>query len=142
MSKKSKIKSKLKLKSDMEKDFFDTICAISEFKKDTVREVLRAVLLTIVANIYAQNSKTVKVNIPYICDLDISYADVIRKDEETGKSWREVKVDLNANPANALYKEIEFIHEGEDPPSLLYLEAKLKRRIEDILDLPLEDEEE
>lgn len=134
-------KSRLKLKSELEKDFFDTICAISGKDKETVREVLRSLLLTIVANVYTQEEKEVKVCIPYICDLLISYKDVIRKDEDSNKSWREVKVDLKADPVYALQKEIEFIHEGEDPPSLLYLEDKLKRRINEILDLP-DDEDE
>lgn len=120
------------MKMTSEEDyFFEMICANSGKDLSTVREVLRAVLISTIMTIYNQYDKDqqresnkrenfVEFIIPYICKLKIDYS----SDKPTGK-YVVTNVNLSAIPSPTLIKEIYNILEDKT----LDLEKNIKNGI-------------
>lgn len=120
----------MKMTSD-EDYFFEMICTNSGKDINTVREVLRAILISTILTIYNQYDKDKEKNnklkenfveffIPYICKLKIDYS----KDEPKGK-YVVTNVNLSAVPSPTLIKEIYNILENKT----LDLEKNIKNEI-------------
>lgn len=112
-----------------EKYFLDKICAVSSKDKNTVKDVLKALLMCTTIEIYADSKEMV---IPYMCKLKIDYMDNYKEDKHS------VVVHLEATPCEGLINEIAAIQEGGITPTQEYIQKmilfdlKNKLEIEDI----------
>lgn len=107
-----------------EKHFLDKISAISAKDINTVRDVMRGLLMASALEVHAGNSV---INIPYICKLTI---DVQQCEDKKKKET----VVLTAEPNDTLIKEIITIKNGDTAPS----EEHLKKEIHKTLNMLLE----
>ena len=121
----------IKMTDPSEIDFFEKICAFSKKDKETVRDVLKAILLTTTACAY---SDIKDVYIPYVAKFSIDYKDIIKTDKN-GKSWSTTDVKINAEPMQALINEITAINEGEEPESFSDNKNSITLKIYEILDV-------
>lgn len=103
--------------SEEEKDFLQKIVAISGKDTQTVKEIFKALLKTIYMSVYADKHK---VYIPYICSLDISYFD-----QSSVSKGILTKVEMQAEASTSLKNEISAIVNGEDAPTLKYVNKKI-----------------
>jgi len=90
----------IKLASPEEVDFLEQICAMSKKDKETVRDVLRSLLMVTTANLYFEKDT---IYIPYLCKLKIKYEDVIRTNKITSKCWHTTDIKIDAEPLTALW---------------------------------------
>jgi hypothetical protein len=105
-----------------EKNWIDNIVAISCKDKNTVKDVLKALLKAITLEMFSENYN---VCIPYLCNLQIEYSDKITE------NGLKTDVRLIAEPNEALIQEIEKIIEGEMPPTHLSHYQQLSEKILD-----------
>lgn len=104
--------------SNEEKNFLDKICAVSCKDVNTVRDVLRAILIVSAKEVYA-GSKTV--NIPYVCRLalDTTSSDTVR---------------LSAEPNDNFVKEVKAILSGDTSPTEEFIGREISKTLESILE--------
>jgi len=122
----------LKMSSAEEIDFFEQICAISKKDKDTVRDVLKSLLMVTTANLYFDKDE---IYIPYLCKLKIKYEDAIRVNNKTARAWSTTDISVTAEPLTALIKEIVAINEGDDPESLQHLDNSIAMKMSQLLEV-------
>lgn len=116
----------IKLSSQEEKMFLQSVCQMSSQSEDVVKDVLKSTLLTIVANLY---SDITEFTIPYLMKVAISY-----EDELTTKGCA-TKVSIQAEPTSSFYEEIKAINEGEEPPSMIDIEDRIGKKLEEKVNL-------
>jgi hypothetical protein len=126
------------MSSAEELDFYEQICAISKKDKETVRDILRAILMVATANLYFDKDEII---IPYLCKLKIAYSDAIRVNKKTSKCWSTTDISITAEPMTALIKEIVSINEGDDPESLYHLDNRIAMKMSQLLEV-VESEQE
>lgn len=124
---------KLKM-SQEEKIYLDQLVAISGLKMDSIREVLRAILISFSIGVYAQDDEII---IPYIGKFKCSFVDKFTPTKGTF-----TKVILKASPCESLTAELSAINEGDLPPSKDYFQNNVLTSIRDVLEIEESDLED
>jgi hypothetical protein len=128
----------MKMSDACELDFFEQICTVSKKDKETVRDILRSILMVTTANLYFDKTEIV---IPYLCKLNIKYEDAIRINKKTSKCWSTTDISITAEPLTALIKEIVALNEGDDPESLQHLDNSIAMKMSQLLEVVDDGEE-
>ena len=127
----------MKLSVD-EKHAIEKICAISGKDRNTVKDVLKALLIMSTLEIYMSvNEDSHKIIIPYLCNLDISQSE--RVSTEKGGY---IHVELDAHINEGLQEEIQNIAVGNLTPSKQFIKKKIVRNLQNILEIDEELEDE
>mgnify|MGYP001169642219 FL=1 len=123
--------------SDEEKQVLDILSLISTHSKQTVKDVLFALLSYMTMNFYmtsenSENTDTIKFEmiIPFLCKLHVSY---IEKEKEQGNIVSNISI--NAFPLQAFSKEILSIVNNEEPYTKKYFKQQNKMFFKKLLDL-------
>ena len=113
--------------------------AISCIDQKVIMNVFRAVLQSVVKEIYAEGNvgvsstenKKTSVTIPGVCHLDIDYYDVV-----VGNKGASIHVDMIATPKKALLAEITAISSGDETSDLRNIKEEIKDKFK--LDVDIE----
>ncbi len=121
-----------------EDNFFQMICAVSTKDSNTVRDVLSAILTSMLLTIYNQYNEdlkkqikdnTIEFLIPFICKLRVDY-----KDHVVGKG-KAVNVNLSALPSSVLINEIANIIDDKDLDLIKNIQKGISMKINNILEI-------
>lgn len=112
--------------NNLEKEAIEKISAISSKDKNTVKDVLKALLMYSTLEVYAsihEDEQTFV--IPYLCTCHASYYE----------SNSKFLVELNAEPNQAFTKEVSSIAQGDITPSEKFIRKQIVKCVGDIIDI-------
>ena len=122
----------LKLSTE-EKFFIDTVSAIASRDKNTVKDILRALLIASTVHLYESIELDGKdecdLIIPYIGKIHLEYFEH-NSDEGTG-----TKLKLSVIPSDALIEEVSCIVSGDTTPSENFIKRQIVKYIQSVVEL-------
>lgn len=119
-----------------EKIFLDKVVADSGQDLLTVRNVLRAILVSILKEVYAnyynsenKNKVIIEYSIPYILKMSIGCKNILTKDD-----GEKTQVILDCEPSISLYKEINRIFDDKTLETEEFFKKEIAYHLMKILD--------
>ena len=110
-----------------ESNAFDKIVSLSSKDKNSVRDVMFAILTY--ATLESFNEEDNEIIIPYLCSLKINY------DEVPNEKGIESSVTITAKPSAMLLKEFVAIKNGEEPAVKKYFKRQNRLNFKNFLNI-------